>query len=412
MTMETDKTCAFNPLVIGDKVAQVPIIQGGMGVGVSLGSLAGAVAAEGGVGIISTAQIGFYRDDFDKNPSESNLKAIREQIQKAKEIAKGKGLVGVNVMVALKDFALHVKEAASAGADVIISGAGLPMDLPELVDGFNVKIAPIVSSFRAARIIMTKWKRKYNRQPDFVVIEGPKAGGHLGFSADELSPLGFVDAMNPTSSKSSDADENSAKNSCVEGNSDSSKNYCVDRDSCTSKYECTNFVDPYDEEIKKIIAYVNEEAASTGKVIPVVVAGGIFSKEDIEHALELGASGVQMASRFVCTEECDASQAYKESYLNASAEDLVIIKSPVGMPGRAIRNHFTEVTKNGKYPVKRCRGCLARCNPAEIPYCITDALIRAVTGDVENGLLFCGANAGRIDKIVSVHELIQELAYC
>lgn len=357
---------SLSALKIGDKIAKIPIIQGGMGVGVSLGSLAGAVAREGAIGIISTAQIGFYKDNFDQDPSSSNLNAIHEQVNKARMISEGNGLIGVNIMVALKDYALHVKEAAKAGVDLIISGAGLPMNLPELVADYDVKLAPIVSSFRAARLIFNKWKRSYNRTPDLVVIEGPKAGGHLGFSLDELKEYGYTSPNN------------------------------------------SNDVN-YDDEIRKIIAYVNNEADTAGKEIPVVVAGGIFDKDDIDHSFKLGASGVQMASRFVCTYECDASESYKLAYLNAKEEDLKIIKSPVGMPGRAIRNHFTEITENGKYPVKRCRGCLAKCKPSEIPYCITDALIRAVEGNVDEGLIFCGANAGRIDKIVSVHELINEL---
>ena len=343
-------------LVIRNKVATKPIIQGGMGVGVSLSGLAGAVAYEGGVGIISTAQIGYYRDDFDENPSKSNLLAIKEQIDKAKAIAKGNGIVGVNVMYALKDYAKHVCAAAEAGADLVICGAGIPIDLPDIVKGYDIAIAPIVSSCRYAKMIIEKWLRSYKRLPDMVVIEGPKAGGHLGFSAEQA-----VDFPN------------------------------------------------YDEEIKQIIDYTKKVSDENNVDIPVVVAGGVFNKEDIEHAFSLGAAGVQMASRFVCTDECDASDAYKQAYINASAEDVEIIKSPVGMPGRALRNHFTEITREGKYLVERCRGCLKKCNPEKIPYCITDALIRAVKGDTENGLVFCGSNVGRIDKIVSVHELMEEL---
>ena len=343
-------------LKIRSKVASKPIIQGGMGVGVSLANLAGAVASEGGVGIISTAQIGYYRDDFDDNPSKSNLLAIKEQIEKAKEIAKGNGIVGVNVMYALKDYAKHVLAAAEAGADLVICGAGIPIDLPDIVKEYDIAIAPIVSSLRCAKMLVEKWLRSYKRLPDMVVIEGPKAGGHLGFSADEVE----------------------------------------------------NYPD-YDEEIKQIIDYTNKVACENDTDIPVVVAGGVFDKEDIEHAMSLGAAGVQMASRFVCTKECDASDDYKKAYVNANEEDAIIIKSPVGMPGRALKNRFTEITKDGKYPVERCRGCLKKCKPDSIPYCITDALIRAVKGDTENGLVFCGSNVGKIKEIVSVHELMEEL---
>lgn len=404
----------LKPLRIGDKIARIPIIQGGMGVGVSLGSLAGAVAKEGAVGIISTAQMGFYRDDFEADPSSANLKAIHEQVKKARDIASGNGLIGVNIMVALKDYALHVTEAAKAGVDIIISGAGLPMNLPGLVKDYDVKLAPIVSSFRAARLIFNKWKRTYNRIPDMVVIEGPKAGGHLGFSLEELTLYEENLQISKAYSEKYITDKETISNTEDVRNTTDKKNN-VDNAILTDKFNTADIESThlpkanYDDEIIKIIEFVNEEAETAGKEIPVVVAGGIFDKGDIEHAMELGASGVQMASRFVCTDECDASEVYKTAYMNAKAEDLKIIKSPVGMPGRAIRNRFTEITENGRYPVKKCRGCLAKCKPAEIPYCITDALIRAVKGDVEDGLVFCGANAGRIDKKVSVHELIQEL---
>lgn len=346
----------MNKLKIRDKIASIPIIQGGMGVGVSLSGLAGAVAHEGGVGIISTAQIGYYRDDFNVNPSQSNLLAIKEQITKAKEIAAGNGIVGVNVMHALKDYAKHVCAAAEAGADLVICGAGIPLDLPELVNKYNIAIAPIVSSLRCVRIIVQKWLRSYKRLPDMIVIEGPQAGGHLGFTAEQA--VDYPD---------------------------------------------------FDEEIKAIIDYTKQVELENNVDIPVIVAGGIYDKSDIEHALSLGASGVQMASRFVCTKECDASDEYKKAYMNAKAEDISIIKSPVGMPGRALINNFTKFIKDKTYPVQRCRGCLKKCDPSKIAFCITDALIRAVKGDTENGLVFCGGNVGKIEKIVSVHDLMKEL---
>ncbi|MDO4483710.1 MAG: nitronate monooxygenase family protein [Clostridia bacterium] len=347
----------MNPLVIGNKTAAIPIIQGGMGVGVSMGKLSGAVAKEGGIGIISTAQIGFYMADFPHNPKECNLKAIEEQLLLARQLSGGNGLVGANIMVALADYHAHVRQAVACGADVIISGAGLPLDLPALTAGSDVKIAPIVSSLRAAQVIIKKWLRSDHRLPDFVVIEGPKAGGHLGFKPEQLPDI-----------------------------------------------------PDYDEEIRRIIDFVNETAEENGTAIPVIVAGGIWDRQDIEHAFSLGASGVQMASRFVCTHECDAADAYKQAYISAADGDLRIIKSPVGMPGRAISNRFLQQLETETFRPKKCLGCLAGCKPNEIPYCITERLIMAVQGDVDNGLLFCGANAGRIDRIVSVHELMQELA--
>ena len=358
--MESEYKSSLKSLKIGDMVAKLPIIQGGMGVGVSRSSLAGAVAAEGGVGVISTAQIGYDEEGFEKNQAECNLKAIGKHILKAREIACGKGLIGVNIMVALKHYKEHVKAAVEAGADVIISGAGLPMELPELVPEIcRTKIAPIVSSKRAANLILKMWAHRYHRTADFIVVEGPKAGGHLGFSKEQLADREELD---------------------------------------------------FDQEIRDIIACKKEYEGRFGRKIPVVVAGGIFDRKDIEHAIALGADGVQIASRFVATKECDADENYKMAYVNAREEDVQIIQSPVGMPGRALGNQFVKAAEKGRIPVKKCYNCLEKCNPAQVPYCITKALIDAVNGDVENGLIFCGANVGRIHEITTVHELMKELA--
>ena len=350
----------FHALKIGDKIAKVPIIQGGMGVGISRSRLAGAVAKEGGVGVISTAQIGYDEEGFETDPAGCNLRAIRKHIQKAREIAGQNGLVGVNIMVALKHYREHVKAAVAAGADVIISGAGLPMDLPELVgNGAETKIAPIVSSKRAAQLILKMWAHRYDRTADFIVVEGPKAGGHLGYSKEQLSHPQTLD---------------------------------------------------FDGEVKQIIACKQAYEARYGTAIPVIVAGGIFDRADLAHAFELGADGVQIASRFVATEECDASEAYKQAYIDAKEEDITIIQSPVGMPGRALRNAFVERVKQAKLPIRKCYNCLEKCSPGRVPYCITKALIDAVRGDVEQGLVFCGANTGRVHEMTTVHKLMQELA--
>lgn len=346
-------------LQIGEKTANIPIVQGGMGVGISRSSLAGAVAKEGGIGVISTAQIGYDEEGFEQDQAGCNRLAIRKHLKKAKEIACENGLVGVNIMVALKHYAEHVKEAVAAGADVIISGAGLPMTLPSLVsEECGTKIAPIVSSKRAAQLILKMWSHKYDRTADFIVIEGPKAGGHLGFSREQLDQIDAID---------------------------------------------------YDEEIRQIIACKEEYEQRYERKIPVIVAGGIFDRKDIYHVLDLGADGVQIASRFVATKECDASEVYKQAYIDAKEEDVQIIQSPVGMPGRAIRNRLIKQVEKAKFPVKKCYNCLEKCNPGKVPYCITKALIDAVKGDVENGLVFCGSNVGRIHEIVTVHELMQEL---
>ena len=346
-------------LRIGDMIAKIPIIQGGMGVGISRSKLAGAVAAEGGIGIISTAQIGYDEENFENDQAECNLRAIGKHIRCAKEIAGGNGLVGANIMVALKHYKEHVMAAVAAGADVIISGAGLPVKLPEYIGkACRTKIAPIVSSRRAADIILKMWARRYDRTADFIVIEGPKAGGHLGFSNEELQNMENID---------------------------------------------------YDTEIKEIIGCTKEYEKKYNTHIPVNFAGGIFDHYDIIHAIELGADGVQIASRFVATKECDASEEYKKAYIDAKEEDIKIIKSPVGMPGRAIRNEFIKRVEKENQPVLKCYNCMKKCNPKEVPYCITKALVDAVNGDINNGLIFCGANVGRINEMTTVHELMEEL---
>ena len=344
------------PLIIGDLVAKVPLIQGGMGVGVSLSSLAGAVAAEGGIGVISTAQIGYREPDFDTNPIGANLRAIRSEIQKAREIAK-EGILGVNIMVATRKYEEYVRAAVEAGIDLIISGAGLPMDLPRLAGNAKTKLAPIVSSVKSAQVIMRYWWKKYTRMPDAVIIEGPLAGGHLGFQREQLAD---IEGMR------------------------------------------------YDEEVCAIIRKVEEAAAEHETKIPVIMAGGVYTRGDMERYLAMGASGVQVATRFVTTYECDASDAYKQSYIDAKKEDIVIVQSPVGMPGRAILNSFMRRAKEGPVPHGRCHLCVSTCKPDETPYCITDALVNAVKGKIEDGLLFCGANAYRADKMEHVKDIMDE----
>lgn len=371
---------SLKPLKIGNLVAKRPVIQGGMGVGVSLSSLAGAVAKAGGIGIISTAQIGFKDQDFGKNPMAANLRAIHSELKKAREKAP-QGILGFNIMVATKEYASYVKEAVKAGADVIISGAGLPIDMPKFVaeaeneNGGSEKkerctmIAPIVSSVKSALVICRMWDRKYHTAPDFVVVEGPCAGGHLGFSREQLTELG------------------------------------ADTD-----HVAETFNEPaYDKEIRGIIETVKSFAEKYKKHIPVITAGGIFDHKDVLHQFALGAEGIQAATRFVTTEECDADIAYKEAYINAKEEDIVIVKSPVGMPGRAIKNKFLERVAQGPVKVERCFRCLEHCNPAETPYCITKALINAAEGKIDEALLFCGSNAYRCEKIETVPEVMAAL---
>ena len=343
-------------LKIGNLTAKIPVVQGGMGVGVSLSSLAGAVAAAGGIGVISTAQIGFRHPDFARNPIECNLIAVKEEIRKAREKAMG-GILGVNIMVVTRRYEDYVKAAVEAGIDLIISGAGLPMKLPELVAGSLTKIAPIVSGRKALEVIVRYWTKKYHRLPDLVVVEGPKAGGHLGFSREELD-----------------------------------------------RYETAS----YDGEVVQILDYVKQIRREYRQPIPVVVGGGVFNREDMDHYLALGADGVQMATRFVTTEECDAAPGFKEAYLAATKEDVRIINSPVGLPGRAIANPFLEKVKEGCGTRVACRQCITTCNPATTPYCITEALIRAVEGDTENGLIFCGSNVAKCCRLETVAEIMEE----
>lgn len=346
----------IKPLKIGELTAPFPVIQGGMGVGISLSHLAGTVAACGGVGILSAAQIGFREEGFEKDPIGTNLKAIKKEICKARKIANG-GIIGINIMVATQRYEEYVKAAVESGVDLIISGAGLPVDLPELVEESKTKIAPIVSTVKSAKVICKMWDRHYHRVPDLVVIEGPKAGGHLGFSRKQL------EIFTP---------------------------------------------EVYDQEIRQIIELVKEYEKKYQKRIPVVVAGGIFDREDFLHALELGADGVQMGTRFVTTYECDAAEEYKKAYINVSKENIVLVDSPVGMVGRAVGNTFA-LAEGKKEPVKKCYQCIKTCNPGDTPYCITNALVKAAKGEMENALVFCGENAWKCDKIEHVGDILREL---
>lgn len=361
----------FKPLKIGNLTAKLPVIQGGMGVGISLSSLAGAVAGEGGVGLISTAQIGFREPDFYRNAQEANLRAMESELKRARELAPD-GIIGFNIMVATKNYVEYVKTAVRIGADIIVSGAGLPVNLPEYVRGTATKIAPIVSTVKSAKVICKMWDRNYKVAPDLVVIEGPLAGGHLGFSREQLAEL--------------EAD--------------------------TKEVSKTYHKAEYEEEVRGIIALVKQYAEKYKKEIPVVTAGGVYTHEDMRHCIEdLGADGVQVGTRFVTTEECDAPLSYKEAYIRAREEDIVITKSPVGMPGRAIINPFLRKMMAEGEKVTRCFRCLEHCDPATTPYCITQALINAAQGDEDHALLFCGSNAYRAEKIEKVADVMRDLCF-
>ncbi len=347
----------FPELKIGNLVSNIPIIQGGMGVGISLSRLASAVANEGGIGVIAAAMAGIAEPDIITNSIKANIRALQREIRKAKEMTRG--VLGVNVMVALTNFGDMVRTSIEEGIDVIFSGAGLPMDLPAyLKDGCKTRLVPIVSSGRAAKLICTKWLQKFNYAPDGFVVEGPMAGGHLGFKPEEID--------NPAFSL-----ENLVK-------------------------AVLDAVKPFEEKIKRSI--------------PIIAAGGIFTGNDIRKFLDMGASGVQMGTRFVATHECDADDKFKQAYIEAREEDMVVIKSPVGLPGRAIKNEFIcEVNDGRKKPFKCPFHCIKTCDVEKSPYCIALALSNARKGKLKNGFAFAGANAHRVKEIVSVKELIDSL---
>ena len=359
----------IQPLKIGTKTAKVPVIQGGMGVGISLGNLAGAVAKEGGIGIISAAQPGFREEDFIKDPLKANLRAIKSEYEKARKIASD-GIIGFNLMVAMEHYEEYVHAVVEAGADLIVSGAGLPTDLPKYVGESDILLAPIVSTAKSANVILKYWDKKYHRIPDLVVIEGPLAGGHLGFHEEQLETYG-IDA----------------------GAEDYVK--------CRTSYE---------KEIIAIMQVIHTFSEKYGKKIPVAMGGGIHDSESAARAFSLGADAIQVATRFVTTEECDADIRYKEAYLNARKEDIVIVKSPVGMPGRAILNPFMKKVKElGRIAPAHCFQCLKHCNPGTTPYCITQALINAAKGKIDDALLFCGAYAYQATHLETVKEVIDSL---
>ncbi len=348
-------------LQIGDLASSIPIVQGGMGVGISLSGLASAVANEGGIGVIATAGIGMLEPDFSSNFKEANQRALRREIQKAREMTTG--IIGINIMVALTDYYDLLQIAVDEGADLVFLGAGLPLKIPKTLlpnrsRKAAVKVIPIVSSARAVKLIFQYWGKNYNHVPDAVVVEGPLAGGHLGFKKEQLN--------NP--------------------------DYALEK----ILPEVISVIKPYEQ-------YFN-------KNISVIAAGGVYTGADIHRFLQLGAQGVQMATRFVATHECDASVAFKEAYIRCKKEDLVIIDSPVGLPGRAIRNGFLDEISSGiKIPFKCPWKCLKTCGFESAPYCIAIALTNAKKGNLRKGFAFAGANAYRINTITSVRELIETL---
>lgn len=344
-------------LKIQDLTARLPIVQGGMGVGISLSGLASAVAENGGIGVIAANGIGLTEPDYFKDGRAANIRALRTEIRKAR--ANTDGIIGVNIMVALNDFHELLDTAIEEKVDLIIIGAGLPIkNIPvEKIRANNVKIAPIVSTERAASLIFKMWKRIYNDVPDAVIVEGPQAGGHLGVPEDEI-------------------------------------------DDDVHKIEAV---------VPQVYQALAEYKTEFRKEIPVIAAGGIFTGEDIYEIMQLGASAVQMGTRFVATDECDADIKFKEAYVAARREDIGIIKSPVGLPGRAIINSFLTKAASEKHPFKCPWRCLAGCKADDANYCISIALNNARQGKLARGFAFVGTNASRVDKIVPVSSLLAEL---
>lgn len=344
-------------LKIGGISIPIPVIQGGMGVGISMSKLAVAVANQGGVGVISAAGLGLVHRNPALDYLEANIEGLRIELRKAREMTMG--VIGVNIMVAMTNFADLVRTAISEKADIIFSGAGLPMDLPAFLKPDSItKLVPIVSSGRAAKIICEKWKNLHNYLPDAFVVEGPKAGGHLGFKKDNLEDAHYsLEGLVP--------------------------------------------------EVVKEVRFYEEKY---GKEIPVIAAGGIYTGEDIYNIMQKGARGVQIGTRFVTTEECDASIEFKQAYIDAAESDMEIILSPVGMPGRAVKNSFIDKVKLGlKVPIKCPFHCIKTCDVSSSPYCIITALYNAYKGNMKSGYAFAGSNAYLATKITTVKEIFNEL---
>lgn len=348
-------------LKIGHLEVRLPIIQGGMGVGISLSGLASAVSNAGGLGVISSVGLGMLDKYGGKGGSKANIEGLISEIRKARKLTTG--VLGVNIMAALNDFGEMLKTAIQEKIDIIFIGAGLITKVPEqvgmkLLQTTKTKFAPIVSSPRAAKLIFRYWDKHYAHVPDAVVVEGPLAGGHLGFKREVI----FQPEVN--------------LQSIVKG-------------------------------VKNVVKLFEEKYHQK---IPVIAGGGIFDAKDISEMIDIGADAVQMGTRFVATKECDASEEFKKAYIDSEKDDVVIIDSPVGLPGRAINCSYLKKVHNGEMkPIKCLWKCLKTCDYKKAPYCIARALTNAQQGNISEGFAFCGANVFKIKKIVKVKELMNEL---
>ena len=353
----------IKPLIIGDLRIEVPIIQGGMGVRVSTSQLAAAVANCGAAGTIASVGLPPDTDENRADVPKSSREHLQKEIRKARELSDG--VIGVNIMVALSNYEDIARTAAKEKVDYIISGAGLPISLPEFAEGSTVKLIPLIASARGAELLLKTWKRRYNRFPDAFVVEGPLSGGHIaGYSLEELKSLKGKIREKPL----------------------------------------------LENAVKDILDLVGEYEKEYGINIPVIAAGGIYDGKDVAKFLRLGAKGVQIGTRFVATHECSAADEFKQLYVNTEEKDLVFIQSPVGMPAKAIRTKFLDEVLRGERKEFNCNyRCLRTCDPATVQYCIAKALIDAVEGDIDNAVVLAGTNVYRIKEIVSVKQLIDEI---
>jgi len=349
-------------LKIGDLIVKQPIVQGGMGIAISLSGLASAVANAGGIGMISAAGIGMGQPDYMKNFKGANIRALQQQIRRAKSLTNG--AIGVNVMMALTDHEALIRTTIEEGADLVVMGAGLPLKIPAMLaeaglTDFRTKLVVKVSSGKAAKLIFQSWASKYQRIPDAVVVEGPLAGGHLGFKKSELSqePVPLHQLVRDTVSA----------------------------------------LRPFEEQF--------------GREIPVIAGGGIYTGHDMYHIMQAGAKAVKLGTRFVTTHECDADLAFKQSYLTcADASGIDIIDSPVGLPGRVVKSPFVEQIQRGETkPFKCAWHCLSTCNFKEAPFCIAQVLYNASQGKMDEGFAFAGTNAWRATQIESVADVMAQL---
>jgi len=353
----------LKPLLIGDLEIKIPIIQGGMGVRVSVAPLAAAVANCGGGGTIASVGLPPDTEENRADVPKSSREYLQKEIRQARELSDG--VIGVNIMVALSNYEDMVRTTVKEKADYIISGAGLPISLPEFAEGSSIKLIPLIASTRGANLLLKTWKRRYNRFPDAIVVEGPLSGGHIaGYSLEKLeSSKGIMD-----------------KQQLLE------------------------------KSVEDVLTLVGEYEKTYGISIPVIAAGGIFNGKDVAKFFKMGVQGVQIGTRFVATEECSAADEFKQLYLNAKEDDIVFIQSPVGMPAKVLRTKFLDDVLKGEKKEFTCNyQCLRTCDPNTVQFCIAKALIDAVEGNIDEGVVFAGTNVSRVNEIVSVKELMDEI---